>query len=206
MDYIQKRENIIEKALMFATLAHAGQVRKGEPNIPAIIHPIAVANILKEDGADNNLIAAGLLHDVVEDTKYTLKDIERNFGQDISHLVNVASEPDKSKSWEERKEHKIQSSRMLSLREKKLLTADKIHNVEDMGRSFKQKGFKDFSAFNRGEEKQEWYYRNIYESLTFNEDKQNPLFIRLEQAINNTFGRTMEDYKNSYIEDVENDK
>ena len=75
-----------------------------------------------------------------------------------------------------------------------------------MGRTFKKKGFKDFSAFNRGEEKQEWYYRNIYESLIFNEDKENPLFIRLEQGINNVFGRTMEEYKNSYMKDVENVK
>jgi len=206
MDFIQKRENVIEKALMFATLAHAGQVRKGEPNMPAIVHPMQVAQILIEYGADENVIAAAYLHDVVEDTKYTLEDIKRNFNEDIAHLVEVATEKDKSKSWEERKQAKIDDLKSRELREKMIPIADKISNIENMGRNFKKKGFKDFSAFNRGEEKQEWYYRNIYESLIFNEDKQNPLFIRLEQGINNTFGRTMEEYKNSYIKDVENVK
>lgn len=206
MDYIQKRENIIEKALMFATLAHAGQVRKGEPNIPAIVHPIQVAEILIEYGADDNVIAAAYLHDVVEDTKDTIEDIRIIFGEDIAHLVEIATEKDKSKSWEERKQEKIEIIKEKQLREKLIPIADKISNIENMDRIFKKKGFKDFSAFNRGEEKQEWYYRSMYESLTFNEDKQNPLFIRLEQGINNAFGRTMQDYKNSYIKDVEHDK
>ena len=206
MDFIEKRENVIEKALMFATLAHSGQVRKGEPNIPAIVHPIQVAQILIEYGTDDNVIAAACLHDVVEDTKYTIEDIKRIFGEDIAHLVDIATEKDKSKSWEERKQEKIETIKEKQLREKLIPIADKISNIENLARIFNKKGFKDFSAFNRGEEKQEWYYRNMYESLTFNEDKQNPLFIRLEQGINNVFGRTMEDYKSSYIEDVENDK
>lgn len=186
--------NIIEKALMFAMLAHSSQVRKGNPEEPAIVHPIAVAEILRCYGADKNVIAASYLHDVTEDTKYTLEDIRKNFGEDIAHLVEVASEPDKGKPWEERKKHKIETTRKLSLREKLVPTADKINNIEDIYRKNKKLGYKDFSAFNRGEEKQEWYYRNIYKSLITNEDKQNPLFVRLEKGINNVFERTMEDY------------
>lgn len=197
MDLVEKKENVIEKALMFATLAHSGQVRKSETDKPQIVHPMAVAQLLIEYGADNNLIAAGALHDVVEDTKYELEDIKRVFGEDIADLVNSASEPDKSKSWEERKLHTINNTRNLNIRKKLLITADKINNIESLERLFKQKGQKDFSAFKRGEEKQEWYYRNIYESLVENEDKLNPLFIRLEQGINNVFGRTMQEYKDS---------
>lgn len=201
-------ENIIEKALMFAVLAHSGQVRKGNPSEPRIVHPIAVAEILREYGADNNVIAASYLHDVAEDTEYTLEDIRRVFGEDIAHLVEVAMEKDKSKSWEERKQTKIEEIKTKTLREKLIPIADKINNIEDMGRGFKKKGFKDFSAFNRGEEKQEWYYRNIFNSLSLNEDKENPLLIRLEQGINNTFGRTMQEYKDSLNveEDIENGK
>lgn len=196
MNY-NKIENVIEKALLYATLAHAGQVRKNEPDKPRIVHPMGVATILKEYGADTNVISAGLLHDVVEDTNYTLEDIEKNFGQDIAHLVEVASELDKTKSWEERRKDKIQSAKKLNSREKLVIIADKINNIEDIARSFQHKGFRDFSSFNRGEEKQEWYYRNMYESLNLNEDKQNPLLIRLEQGINNAFGRTMQEYKDS---------
>lgn len=187
-------QNVIEKAIMFATLAHAGDIRKSEIDKPKIIHPLGVAQILIEYNADNNVIAAGVLHDVWEDTRYSLEDIKRIFGEDIAHLVFVASEPDKKKSWEERKQHTIVETKKLILREKLVPTADKINNIESIYRVFKQKGYKDFSAFNRGEEKQEWYYRNIYKSLITNEDKQNPLFVRLEKGINNVFGRTMEDY------------
>lgn len=197
MDLVEKRDNIIEKAMMFAILAHSGRVRKSEPDKPEIVHPMAVAQILIEYGADNNVIAAGALHDVVEDTKYELEDIKKVFGEDIADLVNVASEPDKSKSWEERKLHTINNTRNLKLRKKLVITADKINNIESLERLFKQKGKKDFSAFKRGEEKQEWYYRNIYESLINNEDKLNPLFVRLEKGINNVFGRTMKEYKDS---------
>ena len=187
--------NIIEKALLFATMAHLGQKRKNQPDEPVIVHPIGVARILIEKGADNNVVAAGLLHDVVEDTKYTYEDIIENFGRDIAHLVEVASEPDKTKSWEERKTEKINKTKTLSSREKLVIIADKIDNIEDLERKFFRQGYKDFSAFRRGEEKQEWYYRSMYESLVTNEDKNNPLFIRLEKAINNVFGRTMEEYK-----------
>lgn len=193
-DKIQSLNTEYEKALLFATLAHSGQVRKSEPDKPMIIHPIAVSQILIEYGADNNVIAAGLLHDVVEDTKYTLDDIIENFGEDIAHLVECASEPDKSKSWEERKRHTINTLKELSFREKLVPLADKINNIESLERLFIQKGKKDFSAFRRGEEQQEWYYRNLYESLIYGEDPKNPLFRRLERGINSVFGRTMKDY------------
>ena len=67
---------IEEKALEFAITAHKGQVRKSEPDKPMIFHPINVGNILKEYGFDSNVIAAGYLHDVVEDTKHTFDDIK----------------------------------------------------------------------------------------------------------------------------------
>lgn len=187
-------DNVIEKAIMFAILAHAGQTRKGEPDKPAIVHPLAVAQTLIEYGADNNIIVAGILHDVWEDTKYSLEDIRLRFGDDVAHLVEVASEPDKSKSWEERKKHTIATTKQLTLREKLVPAADKTNNIESLERLFKQKGCRDFSAFKRGQAQQEWYYRSIYESLIHNEDKENPLFKRLERGINSVFGRTMEEY------------
>ncbi len=193
-------ENVIEKALMFAMIAHSTQVRKAKPEEPAIVYPIAVAEILRCYGADKNVIAASYLHDVAEDTKFTIEDIRRNFGEDIAHLVDIASELDKSKPWEERKQNKINKMKDKILRDKLIVIADKIANIEDLDRVFKEKGFKDFSAFNRGEQKQEWYYRNIYKSLITNEDKQNPLFVRLEKGINNVFERTMEEYFEDQIE------
>ena len=77
--------NIIYKAFKIAYLAHKGQYRaSGEPYI---IHPIAVADLLKEIGASKSVVAAGLLHDVVEDTGIALSTIEKEFGPEVKVLV-----------------------------------------------------------------------------------------------------------------------
>ena len=72
-----------------------------------IIHPISVGNLLEEYGFDDNVISAGYLHDVVEDTDYTIDDIRKEFGDDIANLVMCATEPNKKLSWEERKQDTI---------------------------------------------------------------------------------------------------
>lgn len=108
--------NLEEKTRKFAIEAHKGQVRKSDIEKPMIIHPINVAQILKQYGFDENVIAAGYLHDVVEDTKYEIEDIEKKFGKDVSSLVYGASEPDKSLSWEERKKHTIDETKKLDFR------------------------------------------------------------------------------------------
>ena len=68
---------IESKARKFAIKAHKGQVRKSDKDKPMIIHPINVANILKEYDFDQNVISAGYLHDVVEDTKYEIENIKK---------------------------------------------------------------------------------------------------------------------------------
>ncbi|MEG1687197.1 MAG: bifunctional (p)ppGpp synthetase/guanosine-3',5'-bis(diphosphate) 3'-pyrophosphohydrolase [Angelakisella sp.] len=76
----------IERAYLFAKDAHEGQLRKsGDPYID---HPVHAAIILVELGMDTDSIVAALLHDVVEDTKVTLDDVRKNFGGDISLLVD----------------------------------------------------------------------------------------------------------------------
>ena len=113
-----------EKALIFAIKAHNGQIRKNEPDKPMIFHPINVGNILREYGFDENVISAGYLHDVVEDTKYTNEDIKKEFGDDIASLVYGASEIDKTLSWEERKKHTIESIKDLDIRHKAVICAE----------------------------------------------------------------------------------
>ena len=179
--------NIKEMAKTFAIEAHRGQVRKSEPEKPMIMHPIGVGIILKEFGYDDNVIAAGYLHDVVEDTEYTLEDIKEKFGEDVADLVCGASEPDKSLSWEERKQHTIDTLKDLPLRNKAVVCADKISNLTDLNIIFKRSGKRDFSAFKRGEEDQAWYYRNVYESLIHNEDKNLPIFQTLKAVLEDVF-------------------
>ena len=97
-----------------------------------IIHPINVGQILKQYGFDENVVSAGYLHDVVEDTSYEIEDIKDKFNDDIASLVYGASEPDKSLSWEERKKHTIEETKKLDLRHKAVICADKISNLEDL--------------------------------------------------------------------------
>ena len=181
--------DIKEKAKMFAIQAHMGQIRKSEPDKPMIIHPIGVGQLLESFGYDDNVVAAGYLHDVVEDTKYTIEDIEREFGKDIATLVMGASEPDKSLSWEDRKRHTIEETRKLPFRNKLVICADKINNLEDLFLKFEKSGNRDFSAFKRGEESQEWYYTSIYESLVSGEDKELPIFVRLKDILDKVFAK-----------------
>lgn len=181
--------DIKEKAKLFAIRAHMGQVRKSEPDKPMIMHPIGVGQLLESFGYDDNVVAAGYLHDVVEDTKYTIEDIEKEFGSDIASLVMGASEPDKSLSWEERKKHTIKETEKLPLRNKLVICADKINNLEDLYLKFEKSGNRDFSAFKRGEESQQWYYTSIYESLVSGEDKSLPIFVRLKDILDKVFSK-----------------
>lgn len=179
--------NIKDLARNFAIEAHKGQVRKSDPVKPMIIHPINVANILEEYGFDENVVAAGYLHDVVEDTKYTKEDIENKFGEDILSLVMGASEPDKSLSWEERKQHTIDTIKLLDFRHKAVITADKISNLEDLRIISEINGEYNFDAFKRGFEQQKWYYTEVYNSLITNENSNFPMFVRLKELIDHIF-------------------
>ncbi|MDD4406858.1 MAG: HD domain-containing protein [Bacilli bacterium] len=176
---------IKEQVKEFVTIAHEGQKRKSEPDKEMIIHPIAVAEILEHYGYDENVVSAGYLHDIVEDTKYSIEDIKELFGNDIANLVNSATEPNKSLSWEERKKHTIKEIKNTPLRNKVIVCSDKINNVEDLTRILRIKGMDVFKLFKRDYKNQLWYFENIYQSLIYNENEEEPLFIRLKEAIAN---------------------
>ena len=83
---MSKDSERVKKAVEIATKAHEGQFRKtGESYI---IHPLAVKKILEDWGMDEDTIIAGILHDTVEDTELTLKDIEKEFGESVAFLVD----------------------------------------------------------------------------------------------------------------------
>ena len=191
--------NLIERAKAFAIKAHMGQVRKSEPDKPMIMHPISVGNLLEDYGYDDEIIAAGYLHDVVEDTKYTIEDIQNEFGEKVANLVMGASEPNKTLSWEERKKHTIKETKTLPLANKLIICADKINNLEDMMLKFEKNGKKDFSTFKRGEEQQKWYFTNVYESIIYNEEANLPIFKRFKNAVDNVFDKAEDTYLENTI-------
>jgi len=153
----------LEKAIIFATELHSGQRRKGTIR-PYILHPMETLEILNSMGADSNLLIAGVLHDTIEDTNATEEQIRAEFGDDVVELVCNHSE-DKSKSWEERKQHAIEELECADKRLKMLVMADKVSNLRSMFRDYKRIGNQLWKRFNAPVEKQAWYYSGIQDAL-----------------------------------------
>lgn len=82
-------KNLVKKAEEFARKCHKGQ--KQVIGKPYVDHSIKVAQLLKKWGQDEEVICVGLLHDVIEDTKYSLKDIKVKFGKRVAYLVDAMS-------------------------------------------------------------------------------------------------------------------
>lgn len=124
----------LHDAYDFAREAHKAQVRKtGEPYI---IHPISVALICAEElKLDTNSVTAAFLHDVVEDTPYTVKDITQRFGEDVSFLVNVVTKKKKeayktSKQVDNYKQ--LLESIQYDVRALMVKLADRLHNMRTL--------------------------------------------------------------------------
>src|SRR4051794_21961243 len=90
-------------ALDFAAEGHRGQVRDAD-NAPFILHPLEVAHLLRGRGCPDHVVAAGVLHDVIEDADVEPAELGRRFGAQIARLVAAVSEPSVEGSYEERKE------------------------------------------------------------------------------------------------------
>jgi len=123
---------IIGKAYQIADNMHQGQLRKsGEPYM---IHPAAVAIILAELGMDDETIVAGLLHDAVEDTDYTKEQLEKDFGPEITNLVDGVTKLG-SIVFESKEERQAENLRKMFLAMSKdirvliIKLADRLHNL-----------------------------------------------------------------------------
>lgn len=153
----------LNTAIEFATKKHSGQFRKAT-TIPYILHPLEVLQILYSMRADTNLMIAGVLHDTVEDTDTTLDEIKELFGDDVAELVASNSE-DKSKSWDERKQHTIDELASAPKRVKMLIMADKLSNIRSIAYDYEARGDGLWKRFNAPKEKQAWYYDGILDAL-----------------------------------------
>jgi (p)ppGpp synthase/HD superfamily hydrolase len=114
-------------ALEFASLAHQDQKRLFPTNIPYICHPFGVGLILHKAGYDEDVVIAGILHDVVEDTYFSDADIRGKFGDRIADLVKDVTE-DKTLPHEEMKEDYRQKVKHGSNESKAISAADLLAN------------------------------------------------------------------------------
>jgi len=131
---------IILKALEFASHRHRAQHRKGTRKIPYINHPIQVANLLANLGGEDDpvLLAAAILHDVIEDTvdsveerSELMNEISKNFGEEVLALTMEVTD-DITLEKKVRKQLQIEQANHKSIRARKLKIADTITNLQDI--------------------------------------------------------------------------
>ncbi|GIW68432.1 MAG: phosphohydrolase [Candidatus Parcubacteria bacterium] len=150
-EWIARQESrLVRAAWEYAARAHAGQTRKDNPAIPFLVHPESVAEILSQEGYPDAVVAAALLHDVVEDTQTTLADIEEQFGIEIAALVAAVTEPPKDAlAWEARKDAYLEQLKEAPLNAVAIAVADKIHNLTSLRAAYLREGEALWEKFSR---------------------------------------------------------
>jgi guanosine-3',5'-bis(diphosphate) 3'-pyrophosphohydrolase len=154
----------LEKALRLASLGHRDQVRKGS-GIPYIEHPMAVAMVLDRAGFGEDVVIAGLLHDLVEDTEVTLEQVRESFGESIAAMVGSCSEEKldaegRKRPWIDRKRDHLRDLVGASESVKGIILADKLHNLISIRLDLLE-GRPVWSGFNAGRDQVLWYYRSM---------------------------------------------
>ncbi|MDO4188762.1 MAG: HD domain-containing protein [Lachnospiraceae bacterium] len=162
---------LFEDALIFATKKHNGKVRKAT-GIPAILHSIEVAHIISTITTNTEVMVAGLLHDVVEDTDGTLDEIRELFGDRVAELVDLETENkyegiDKATSWKRRKDETIKRLKAHNDKDAEILwLGDKLSNIRSLANAYSEQGVKAFDMFHQKDPNMHlWYYKTIGEVL-----------------------------------------
>jgi GTP pyrophosphokinase len=124
---------LLQRAYDVAEEHHRGQLRKSGD--PYITHPLAVATILAELGMDTTTLVSALLHDTVEDTRYTLEDVKRDFDAEVEHLVDGVTKLDKVKYGDAAEAETIRKMIVAMARDPRVLViklADRLHNMRTL--------------------------------------------------------------------------
>lgn len=157
----------VERAIRTAAAWHAGQSRKDPARkIPYVAHVLSVAEILARHGACEAAVIAGLLHDTVEDTAYTLSELASDFGDEIAEIVHAVSEEQhperpRGETWLERKTGYLNKLTDAPDSAVAVSCADKIHNLASMREAYRLSGDKIWEHFNSPADKKLWFYEQV---------------------------------------------
>jgi (p)ppGpp synthase/HD superfamily hydrolase len=157
-----------ERALVYATRAHATQFRKGTTR-PYVAHLLGVAAIVLTHGGDEDEAIASLLHDAVEDQGGVrrLRAIRRKFGSRVAQLVQDCSDTDvvPKPPWLERKKAYLRHLRRANSSVRLISAADKLYNVQETLADFRLHKSAIWKRFHVGRDLSLWYYREVVKIL-----------------------------------------
>ena len=152
--------SFFDKAVKLAVEAHSGTERRCK-GYPYIIHPMEAVAIVATMTNDQEMLAAAILHDVVEDTDVTLEQIRDEFGDRVAMLVQHETAPDdENLTWREKAAAPIDS--------KIVALGDKLSNMQGIALDYRQVGDAVWSRFHapNGKPDVEWYYRSLAKALS----------------------------------------
>ncbi len=162
--------DVFDRAVIFAAEKHSGALRKGT-NIPYLVHPLEAAAIAATLTDDREILAAAVLHDVIEDTDATVEELKQLFGERVAELVCADSEDKReerpaAETWELRKQETLDFTETASQEEKIIILADKLSNLRAMYRDYLDLGEPFWGRFNQKDKRKHgWYYDGICERL-----------------------------------------
>jgi len=160
----------IEKAIKKATELHEGQFRKNTEKIPYISHPIEVTELLSSYTSDEEVIVAGLLHDTIEDTEYSPKELEKEFGKKVYQIVIGVTEPKIDSNgqklpWVKRKAGYVNNLDKVIQESLLVCAADKICNMQNQINDYELNGEEFLHKFNSTPQERYTYHQKVLDVL-----------------------------------------
>jgi guanosine-3',5'-bis(diphosphate) 3'-pyrophosphohydrolase len=140
IDAVAARSALVGKALRMAREAHAGQTRNASGGRPYIDHPVAVAARLVEYGLSDEVLAAALLHDVVEDSELEVDDIRTAAGDRVAEIVAALTDDESIEPYDERKREHRERVETAGPEALAVYVADKLTNVEMLRDAYGEQG------------------------------------------------------------------
>jgi (p)ppGpp synthase/HD superfamily hydrolase len=131
---------LLQDALQTARRAHAGQIRNGSGGSPYIDHPIAVAELLAEHGYGEQVLAAALLHDVLEESEIKPNEIRAQFGEPIATLVEALTDEEVIEDYGRRKRAHRDQVDQTGGDALAIYAADKLANIRALRRGYAESG------------------------------------------------------------------
>lgn len=162
--------DLLDRAIVFAVKAHAGAERRGK-GFPYIVHPLEAVAIVATMTSNQELLAAAVLHDTVEDTEVTLEEIRAEFGDRVATLVAYESEEkydekNANESWHARKQAAMGRLAVAPFEAKMVALGDKLSNMRAIARDYAVLGDELWNRFHTNDPREhEWHYRGLAQSL-----------------------------------------